>query len=392
MSNKRMKVLQVGKFYPPHMGGIETHLQVLCRELQNEIDLEVLVANDGSREEESWEGRVKVTRVGTRMNISSAPICPRLPQMIRRAKADIVHLHLPNPASILAFFASGYRGPVIATYHSDIVRQEKMARLFDPILHAFLKRCAAIVVTSERYRDTSHVLTRYLDKCRVIPYGIPFEQFRRVSASEVSAINARYGSRLIISAGRLIYYKGFEYLIEAMREVDGHLLIVGDGPLRRELETQTAESGLQDKVTLLGEIHNDDIVPYYHAADVFALASVARSEAFGIVQLEAMACGKPVVNTNLDSGVPWVSQDGVTGITVPPKDPVALAGAITKLLDDADMRKQYGAAARLRVETEFSQDLMVARMLETYREVLRVPVAEQSILVNAPEVARASRP
>jgi rhamnosyl/mannosyltransferase len=392
MSNRRIKVLQVGKFYPPHMGGIETHMQVLCRELQNEIDVEVLVANDSARDEESWEGRVKITRVGTRFSISSAPVCPSLPAKIRRAKADIVHLHLPNPPAILALLTSGYRGVIMTTYHSDIVRQEKMAKLFDPILSTFLKKCGAIVVTSARYRDTSPVLARYSDKCKVIPYGIPLEQFRRIDEPAVACVKAQYGKRLIISTGRLIYYKGFEYLIQAMSNIDGHLLIAGDGPLREELEEQTQALNLQNKITFLGEIHNDDIAPYYHAADLFALASVARSEAFGIVQLEAMACGKPVVNTNLDSGVPWVSPDGVTGITVPPKDPMALAGAITKLLDDDSLRRKYGEAAKSRVEKEFSQDLMISRLLETYREVLRVPVSQQSILVNAPEVVRASRP
>src|SRR5262249_47101797 len=258
---------------------IETHMQVLCRELQNEIDVEVLVANDSARDEESWEGRVKITRVGTRFSISSAPVCPSLPAKIRLAKADIVHLHLPNPPAMLALVASGYRGAVIATYHSDIVRQEKMAKLFDPILRTFLKKCAAIVVTSARYRDSSDVLARYVDKCKVIPYGIPLDQFRRVDEVAVERVKVPYGRRLIITTGRLIYYKGFEYLIETMSKVDGHLLIAGDGSLRGELEAQTRALNLQDKVTFLGEIHNDDIAPYYHAADVFALASVARSEA-----------------------------------------------------------------------------------------------------------------
>jgi len=219
----------------------------------------------------------------------------------------------------------------------------------------------------------------------VIPYGIPLEQFRICDTAAVERVKAQYGGRLIITTGRLIYYKGFEYLIQAMRNVDGHLLIAGDGSLRGELEAQTRALHLQDKITFLGEIHNDDIAPYYHAADVFALASIARSEAFGIVQLEAMACGKPVVNTNLDSGVPWVSQDGVTGITVPPRDPFALAAAITKLLDDDSLRAEYGQAARLRVEKEFTQDLMIARLLETYGEVLRVPVAEQSAATELEE-------
>jgi len=221
------------------------------------------------------------------------------------------------------------------------------------------------------------VLRDYQKHCRAIPFGIPLKSFDVRDQNRIAQIREKFGRRLILSIGRLIYYKGFDYLIEAMRDVDGHLLIVGDGPLRGDLERQTQALGLQNKVTFLGEIHNDDIAPYYHAADIFALASIARSEAFGIVQLEAMACGKPVVNTNLDSGVPWVSPDGVTGITVPPKDPMALAGAITKLLDDDSLRIKYGEAARLRVEKEFSQELMISRLLETYREVLRVPVAEQ---------------
>jgi glycosyltransferase involved in cell wall biosynthesis len=384
MNDRRIKVLQVGKFYPPHMGGIETHLQVLSRELQNEIDLEVLVANDGSADETFSEGDVKITRVGTRLTVSAAPICPSLPGLIRRAKADIVHLHLPNPASILALLASGYRGVVVATYHSDIVRQEKLARVFDPILHTFLKRCAAIIVTSARYRDSSGVLSRHLNRCQVVPYGIPIEQFRECDLTTVARIKAQYGRRLIVSAGRLIYYKGFEYLIEAMSGVDAHLLIVGEGPLRQNLEAQTRALGLSSRISFLGEIHNDQIAPFYYASYLFALASVARSEAFGIVQLEAMACGKPVVNTNLDSGVPWVSPDGLTGITVPLRDATALAHAINKLLDDPHLREQYGGAARKRVEQEFTQDLMIARLLEIYRDVLRLPVTKKSLRLTEP--------
>src|SRR6185436_9399810 len=297
MIGERMKVLQVGKFYPPHMGGIETHVQVLCRELQKRADVEVLVASETKDDEEFWDEGVKVTRVGTRFKVSGAPVCPRLSSKIRRAKADLVHLHLPNPPAILSYLASGYRGPVVATYHSDIVRQQFVAKAFDPSLQFFLKRCDSIMATSSRYVETSPILADYIDRCRIIPYGIPIEQFSAYDPAEAERIRRQYGSRLIISVGRLIYYKGFMHLVEAMRNIDGHLLIVGEGHLREELEKQARANQVAHKITFLGEVHNDDIVPYYHAADVFALASVARSEAFGIVQLEAMACGKPVVNT-----------------------------------------------------------------------------------------------
>jgi rhamnosyl/mannosyltransferase len=358
------------------MGGIETHVQVLCRQLQKHADVEVLVASETKDTEEFCDGQVKVTRLGTRFMFSSTPICPALAGKIRRAKADIVHLHLPNPAAILSFLASGYRGPVIATYHSDIVRQAWMARAFDPILRLFLKRCSAIIATSPKYVETSQLLSDYVDRCRIIPFGIPVEDFSACDCSETASIRQRYGGRLILSVGRLIYYKGFEYLIEAMRNVDGHLLIVGEGHLREDLENKARAAQVDHKVTFLGKIPN--LVPFFHAADIFALASVARSEAFGIVQLEAMACGTPVVNTSLDSGVPTVSLDGVTGITVPPRDSRALAGAINTLLDNSELRQKYGRAARERVEKGFDQSVMLERTLNLYQQVLLVPAGDES--------------
>ncbi|MEK6280884.1 MAG: glycosyltransferase [Acidobacteriota bacterium] len=378
MTDGRMKVLHVGKFYPPHMGGIETHVQVLCQELQKRVNVEVLVASETKDDEEFWDDRVKVTRVGTRFKLSGAPVCPGLSGKIRRAKADIVHLHLPNPPAILSYLASGHRGQVVATYHSDIVRQQFLAKTFDPILRLFLKRCAVIIATSRKYVETSPVLSDYVDRCRIVPYGIPIKQFSAYDSLEIARIRKQYGSRLIISAGRLIYYKGFMHLVDAMSKIDGHLLIVGEGHLREDLESRARANQVSHKITFLGEVHNQDIVPYYHAADVFALASIARSEAFGIVQLEAMACGKPVVNTNLDSGVPWVSLHGMTGLTVPPNDPLALAGAINKLLDDSELREAYGQAGRVRVEDEFNQDVMLEGMVKLYSQILSLPIDEKS--------------
>ena len=390
MSNERMKILHIGKFYPPHMGGIETHVQVLCRELQKRADVEVLVASETKKDEQFWDEQVKVTRVGTSFKISGAPVCPSLTRKIRKAKADIIHIHLPNPPAILSLLASGFRTPVVATYHSDIVRQQRLATAFDPILSFFLRRCAAVIATSPRYAETSAMLSKHLERCRVIPYGIPLKQFSTYDPVTVNRIRKQYGQRLIISVGRLVYYKGFEHLVEAMSHVDGHLLIIGEGHLREHLENKAKAINVLDRITFLGEIHNQDIVPYFQAADIFALASVARSEAFGIVQLEAMACGKPVVNTDLDSGVPSVSLDGVTGLTVPPHDSFALAGAINKLLDDTALRKGYGQAARARVVQEFDQDIMLQRMTDLYGELLSWPLDERNEFAAQPSSSHAS--
>jgi rhamnosyl/mannosyltransferase len=157
-----------------------------------------------------------------------------------------------------------------------------------------------------------------------------------------------------------------------MTKVKGRLLIVGDGPLRNRLESLAVSLGVSDNVIFLGEIQNELLVPYYHATKVFVLPSVARSEAFGIVQLEAMACGKPVVNTSLDSGVPFVSLDGITGFTVPPADSNALSNAINMLLEDSALNAQFGQAALRRVEREFNLELMVSRLICLYHDVLNV--------------------
>jgi rhamnosyl/mannosyltransferase len=183
----------------------------------------------------------------------------------------------------------------------------------------------------------------------------------------VAAIRAEHGKRIVFAAGRLVYYKGFDVLVDAFRRVDAHLLIAGDGPLRGELERRIAEHGIGSKVTLLGRV--PDLRPYYHAADVFALPSVARSEAFGIVQMEAMACGTPVVNTSLDTGVPFVSPDGVSGLTVPPGDAEALADAIERLLADEALRARLGQGGRARVADELSAGRMARRTLALYDAV-----------------------
>ena len=364
---QRPRVLHVGKYYPPHRGGIETHMHLLCTELRPHADVEVIVASsDRAGAVEVIDG-VDVVRVGTPFNLAGAPVCPGMVKLIRESRADIVHVHLPNPAAVMAYLASGNRGKLVVSYHSDVVRQRVLDAAFRPILNRFLGRADAIISATPNYIDSSPVLSRYRDRCTVIPYGIQVDAYSAGGGGS-DEIRARYGDRLIVSVGRLVYYKGFAALIDAMRGVDGKLLIIGDGPLRSELEARVREHGLTGRVSILGGIA--DVAPYYQAADLFVLASVARSEAFGIVQIEAMACGTPVVNTALDSGVPYVSRDGESGLTVPPQEPAALAAAINRLLDDRALRERFGRAARQRVEQDFSTQAMVERMLRVYREVL----------------------
>lgn len=369
-SKPRLRVLHVGKFYPPHMGGIETHLQALCGELCGPLDLRVIVASEDRQAVEETLDGVRISRVPTRLTLASTPLCPGMVRAIGSSSVDLIHIHLPNPTAVLAYLASGQVAPLIVTYHSDTVRQKLLGPLFAPFLHRALSRASAIIATSPDYLRTSAVLHRHRDRCHVIPYGIALDEFAHADPSAVAEIRQRYGERMVLSVGRLVYYKGFEYLIHAMKQVRGKLLIIGDGPLREKLCSLAADLNISDKVVLAGEIQNQQVVPYYHAAQVFALASIARSEAFGIVQIEAMAAGLPVVNTRLDSGVPFVSLDQQTGLTVPPADPDSLAAAINRLLDDEALRRSLGRAAATRARQEFSLESMTTKTLALYDRVV----------------------
>jgi glycosyltransferase involved in cell wall biosynthesis len=365
----RTSVLHVGKFYPPFRGGMESHLHLLCRDLQRAIDIRIVVSAATRRGSRELIDGIELTRLGTPLTIAGASLSFGMRRRIADSAADIVHLHLPNPTAILAYLASGRRGHLVATYHSDIVRQKVLGAAFAPFLRRFLRMCDAIIVSSQDYLESSPVLAAFRTRCHIIPYGIDPGPYRNIQPSLIRGIRDSFGSRIILAVGRMIGYKGFKHLINAMPNVRGHLLLVGDGPLRAKLTEQASRLRVAGRITFLGPV--EDVAPYLHVADVFVLPSVTRAEAFGIVQLEAMACETPVVNTSLDSGVPFVSRHEETGLTVAPADPGALAIAINRLLDDPGLRQRFGCAARRRVETEFTANMMASRTLDLYQDVMR---------------------
>jgi len=266
VANGLFTVLQVGKYYPPHVGGMETHLQTLCGELRKYLDVKVVVANDRRWRDEAAIDGVNVTRVGTPFNLAAAPVCPGFVNEIRNARADIIHVHLPNPSAVLAYLMSNNAAPLVVTYHSDVIRQKLLGRLFAPLMRRMLDRCAMIIATSRNYIESSPILAGYRGRCRVIAHGIPTGQFRRYDEAAVARIRRQFGSRIVISVGRLVYYKGLDYLIRAMESVKGNLLIVGEGPLRASLEREALLGGVRDRVFIIGGVQ--DVVQCYHQADV----------------------------------------------------------------------------------------------------------------------------
>ncbi len=369
-----MRVLQVGKYYPPHRGGMETHLADLCGQLKNRVDLEVLVAQTGRRTFTEDVDGVSVTRLATPLHVLANPVNPELAGRIRESKADIVHLHWPNPLALLAYLASGSKAKLVITYHSDIVRQKLTGGLFRPVLERALRH-ATILATSPNYVESSPVLRRFQANCRIVPLGIDTGKMQQADPERVQEFRKRYGYNMVLATGRHIYYKGFQHLLDAMRDVDGHLVLAGDGPLRSEFEATIERYGLGKRVTLAGQVSDEDLRALYAAASVFAFPSVARSEAFGLVQLEAMALGKPVVNTSIDSGVPFVSPHNETGLTVEPGNATQLAGALNRLLADGALRARYGAAGKERVERMFTVEKMASATHRAYEEALGLPSA-----------------
>lgn len=373
-----MRVLYLYKDYFPVLGGIENHIRHLAVGLHARgVETQVLVTNTANHTVAATIDGVPVYKTARQLNISSAPVSLPFFPAVRRLEAgvEIAHLHMPYPPGELAHLLLGRSQRLVATYHSDIVRQRVLGALYRPFLWQVLRRADLIAVSNPVYIQDSPFLRRYADKCRVIHFGIDLARFALTPsiAQQATAWQARYqGQPLILFVGRLRHYKGIDVLIEAMRQVtDAHALIVGIGPMEAAWRAQAEVMGVTDRVTFLGEVPDVDVLALYHAASLFVLPSTNRAETLGIVQLEAMACALPLVCTELGTGTSYVNQHGVTGFVVPPNDPPALAAALQRLAADAGLRARLGAAGRRRVEAEFTQQEMLDRTLALYHEALQ---------------------
>jgi rhamnosyl/mannosyltransferase len=389
-----MRVLQLGKYYYPYMGGIENHLYLLCNELKQHVDVDVVVCNSEPATTAEIVDGIPVTRCYEVAKVASTSFCPTMPFEVSRRTYDVVHLHFPHPMGVMSYLLAlrTHRHAVVVTYHSDVVRQVRLLKAYRPFMDRILQRADAIICTSPDYMVGSEVLAPVRHKCHVVPYGIDVTQFALTEQvlREAAAIRTRFLNRpLILGVGRLIYYKGFEHAIRALTHVDADLVLIGSGPLRASLEQEARDAGVANRVHFMGEVHNRALVPWYHACDIYGLPSTVRSEAFAIVQLEAMACGKPVVNTAIGrSGVPFVSRDRESGFTVPPCDPEAFANAIATILANPALSCQFGSAGRARVEREFSKEIMADRLLSIYGEATR---ARGIVDLRPPQNATISR-
>lgn len=371
----RIKVLQVNKLYYPAIGGIEKVVQQLSEGLNKSTDLKVLVCQKKGKGGVEFIKGVEVHRSRSLGVIASVPISVSFIWKFRSmAKGmDIVHLHMPFPLGDLAYLLSGYHGKIIVSWHSDVVKQKHWMVLYRPLMECFLKRVDLILVSAAGIAKGSRYLSRHLEKCRVVPFAV--ENWILEAGREYLLKNGyeRKNDMLhFLFIGRLVYYKGCSVLLEAFAQIKErvHLTIIGSGELGSQLKQQSEDLNISDRITFEGKVPEEDIRRCFEKADVFILPSIERSEAFGLVQMEAMAYGLPVINTNLPSGVPEVSLHMQTGLTVEPGNVEQLKRAMEWMIFNPEKRVAMGVTARDRVEKVYTENSMIANVNEIYNELL----------------------
>lgn len=357
-------VLQVCKYYYPVVGGIQNIVHSLITGI-DEADFRVLTSRSGGIGTVDEDDGTRVSRVGSFGEIKSTPLSLTFPYRLHRhlSWADLVHYHLPFPLGPISHLLTrSDETPIVVTFHDDIIGKGPIVYPYEPILDRFLRAARSIIVTSPNMRDACPRISKFQRKARVIPIGI--------EADDQRVVPRRPANERLLFVGRLVRFKGVRHLISAMKGIDASLSIVGKGPERGPLERHAASEGVSDRVTFEGFVPEERLDRLYRDASVFVLPSVGENESFGIVQLEAMQHGLPVINTALPTGVPFVSVDGRTGITVPPGAPEEIADAAMTLLENPGLYERYSKNAQRRVLERFSRDGMLDETLQTYRDAL----------------------
>ncbi len=380
----RLKIVHAAKFYPPVRGGMERMLGDICDGTSQDWDVRVVAANEGGQTVTERLDGVDVVRAGALTTAHSVPLCPSMPRHLWAQRADCLVLHEPNPVAGSALFLHMPATRFVIWHHSDLVRPSWAPHTYGRVQRALYRRADCVIVSSPALPAQSP-LVACARRVAVIPFGVALERYRRADAarrSRIAEIRAGAPGPHVLFVGRLVYYKGVEILIHAMARCPGTLTIVGTGPLEQSLREAAVQHGVADRVRFAGTVPEEDLPAHYQACDLFVLPSIARTEAFGIVQIEAMAAGAPVVSTNLPTGVPWVNQHDVTGLVVPPGDAIALAEAMRALLENPARRETLGAQATRRADQLFSRDRMIASFRSLIETTVRTPELLEQYLVR----------
>ncbi|WP_409275602.1 glycosyltransferase family 4 protein [Pseudomonas sp. KCJK9111] len=368
-----IKVLHFFKtYYPDSMGGIEQVIFQIAEGTQaHGIEPEVLyLSSRGAARNEpvanhlTHRAKLDLHVASTGFSLSAFKDFAELAR-----KADIVHFHFPWPYMDLVHFATRLNKPTVVSYHSDIVKQKWLLKLYQPLMNRFFSSVDRIVASSPNYAAHSPVLTQFKDKVSIIPYGLDRSTYPKASAEKLAYWRQRLGERFFLFVGALRYYKGLDYLLEAARISGLPVVIMGGGFLEQQLRQQASDAGLS-QVQFLGGLPDEDKVALLELCYAFTFPSHLRSESFGISLLEAAMYGKPLISCEMGSGTTFINLADQTGLVVPPRDAPALAQAMQRLWDDPAQAQAMGVAAQQRFEHVFTASAMANAYAELYRSLL----------------------
>jgi len=347
----------------PVKGGVQRVVSALV-EAQTADYHTILSTSDISESESRVDEKLKVVLARSYLEIASLPIAPMLVWRYWREskKADVIVVHYPFPLADLAIALSLSSPPIIVYWHSDIVAQSRLKWLVAPFTYLLLLRAKSIVVTSDRVSETSWWLKKFRKKIIFIPYGT---QPVRVHPLTQMPFESFY-----LMVGRHVSYKGFDVGIKAMQFHNQNMVIIGRGPLLSKHVELARQLGVAERILFVTDATDEDIAGYMESCLGVVFPSIAKNEAFGLVQIEAMSRSKPIVNTMLPSSVPWVARNGQEAITVSPGNVNALALAITKLAENPDLAEELGANGCSRYEEMFTMDKFSVAMERLYASVV----------------------
>jgi len=373
-------ILHLGKYYPPEPGGMEYVVRSLAEATRSDIHNYCLVAT------KFGESRIEIPAEGITVHylkelgtLLLTPVLPTLPFVLHRLRMtrrpSVTLLHYPNPMAIVALFLSllleRKREALVVWHHADVIFEERWKRflyaLFRPIEEFVFRRADAFVAATPHHVRESAILRRFRDRAFTIPFAVPDAWFDVSPEEEAAAgkVRARLGGRFLLFVGRFVPYKGLDTLLAAAEFIDARIVLVGTGPLEGYLRREIVAKGVEEKVFLPGNV--EDLRPWYLDCEFLVLPSNSALEAFGIVQIEAMALGKPVVSSDLPTGVTYVNRNGETGLIFPVGDASAFAAVCNRLLADDALRERLSETARKRTREEFSYSAVSARAIAFFQ-------------------------
>jgi rhamnosyl/mannosyltransferase len=378
----KIRPLHIGKFVPPPFAGVEAHVDTLLKSLSPEVQGTLVAGDSLAPHQDRCVGfPYKVLTAKSFGKFASATISPGVLALARNElksfRSNLLHIHAPNPPGDIAALLTSKKIPVVMSWHSDIVRQRNIMKVYHHVQKMVLDRVDKIIVFTPKHYTSSVQLHQINVESKIVyvPMGIDFDSLEKKNdnlAFDMEIDAFAQGRPVLLTVGRHVYYKGYNYLIEALSKIrsDAVLIVIGYGVLTESLKVQALELGLSDRILFLGEVDQSKLVSAFHRCDIFCLPSIEPSEAFGIASAEAMACGKPVIVCELNNGVNYLNKDGETGITVMPKDVAALSNAIDLLVIDEALRIRMGNRAAEWVRSEFSSMSMKRGTIGVYESLI----------------------